>query len=472
MKKRSIRFRLTAWFSLMMAVLVAATFLSLYLASRSVLRGTIRGYLFSTVEQNAAQVAFVQEKKPDSENLYLAYGGGYLAIDQDFMDITNGVYTALYTADATLLYGENPLSRQTVDIPFTATRSWTMTIDDQHYDLYDREIRLSGDSGDSLWVRGVVPETESVQQLRRISRISLTALPVLLALAVLSGYGLADWMLAPIRRIEETAEQISRGDDLKRRIETGERDDEIGRLARVFNRMLDRLESSFEAERRFTSDASHELRTPTAVILAQAEYSLERDRSPEEYREALHTVQKQGRRMSALITDMLDYTRLEQSPERYPFTALDLSRLAREAAEEFALLGVRGIAIETEIEPGVLVSGNAMLLSRLLRNLLSNAVRYGRENGYVCVGLCTAGGSAVLSVRDDGIGIAHEEQEKIFERYYRADVSRTVQGTGLGLPMVRRIAQLHGGSVQLESEPGRGSTFRVELPLAEKTEEL
>ena len=464
MKGHSIRFRMTAWFSLMMVVLVAATFLSLFLASRSVLRGTIRGYLVSTVEQNAAQIAFVREKKPDGPDLYLSYGEGYLAIDQDFMDVTNDVYTALYTSRGVMLYGENPLSRQTAQIPFTGTRSWTMKIGDLQYDLYDREIPPFSDGGESLWVRGVVPETDSVQQMRRISRISLTILPVLLALAVLVGYGLSDRMLAPIRRIEETAEQISRGDDLKRRIETEESSDELGRLARVFNRMLDRLESSFEAERRFTADASHELRTPTAVILAQTEYSLERDRSPEEYRDALQTVQKQGRRMSVLIDDMLNYTRLEQSPERYPFTVLDLSWLTQEAAEEFAMLGVRGIVIETEIEPGVCISGNAMLLSRLLRNLLSNAIRYGRENGCVRVGLRSAAEKAVLSVSDDGIGVAPEEQEKIFERFYRADTSRSVQGTGLGLPMVKRIAQLHGGTVELESEVGRGSTFRVVFP--------
>ena len=254
----------------------------------------------------------------------------------------------------------------------------------------------------------------------------------------------------------------------KRRIETEESDDELGRLARVFNRMLDRLERSFEAERRFTADASHELRTPTAVILAQTEYSLERDRSPGEYREALRTVQKQGRRMSTLIDDMLDYTRLEQSPERYPFAVLDLSRLTQEAAEEFAMLGVRGIAIHTEVEPDVYVSGSAMLLSRLLRNLLSNAVRYGKENGCVQIGLRSAEGKAILSVRDDGIGVAPEERERIFERFYRSDSSRSVQGTGLGLPMVRRIAQLHGGTVELESEVGRGSTFRVVFPTAKE----
>ena len=468
MKNRSIRFKLTVWFSLMMVFLVAVSFLIIRLTSGAVLHGTIHGYLISTVEQNAGQISLVGEKEADGADLYLPYAGAYLAIDRDFMDVTNGVYTALYTAEGSLLYGENPLSLQTVAIPFTETRSWTMKIHDQQYDLYDREIRLGTDGGEILWVRGVVPETESVQQLQRITNISLLILPALLALAVLSGYIMADRMLSPIRRIEEAAEQISRGDDLKRRIETGENNDEIGRMARVFNHMLDRLERSFETERRFTADASHELRTPTSVILAQTEYSLEKERSAEEYREALQTVQKQGRRMSVLIEDMLDYTRLEQSPERYPFTEVDLSKLTRETAEEFALLRARGITIETGIEEDVRIFGQAMLLSRLLQNLLSNALRYGKENGHVRVGLRTEGERVLLSVSDDGPGIAPEEQDKIFERFYRADASRTVQGAGLGLPMVKKIAQMHGGDVTLESEPGVGSSFIIELPKSRK----
>ena len=464
MKNRSIRFRLTAWFSLMMTILVAITFLTLRLTSGAVLRGTVRGYLKSTVEQNAEQISLVSEKTPGGADLYLPYAGRYLAIDRDFMDVINGVYTALYTQEGIMLYGENPLSRQTAEIPFTGTRSWTMTLEEQQYDLYDREIRLGSDSGAALWVRGIVPETESVLQLRKITRVSLLVLPALLVLVCIAGYFLADRMLSPIRRIEETAERISRGDDLKRRIETDGNSDEIGRLAQVFNRMLDRLERSFETERRFTADASHELRTPMAVILAQTEYTLERERSAEEYREALQTVQKQGRRMSALIEDMLDYTRLEQSPERYPFIELDLSELTRETAEEFALLGTRGITIETEIEENVHLFGHAMLLSRMLQNLLSNALRYGKENGKVRVTLCSGQEGIRLSVRDDGPGIRPEEREKIFERFYRADASRSVQGTGLGLPMVKRIAQLHGGIVKLESEPGRGSCFEIEFP--------
>ena len=460
-KNRSIRWKLSFWASLSLIAVAGITLLAVRLAAESALRGTVRGYLISTVEQNAAQIERVPQRGTDDETLYLPWDGAYLTIDLDYMDVANDVYTALYTADGLMLYGENPLSRETGSVPFAEGRARQIEAGGLRYELYDR--RLPFGTGESeLWIRGVVPETEGLRQLQQITRSLLMLLPLLIALALLAGWLLAGQMLAPLRRIEETAEQISRGDDLKRRIETGESNDEIGRMARVFNGMLDRLERSFEAERRFTSDASHELRTPTAVILAQTEYSLEKERSGEEYREALRVVRKQGRRMSALIDDMLAYTRLDQSPERYPFVRLELSRLALEAAEETRLLHAEDVTLETEIEEGLFVEGNAMLLRRLTHNLLSNACRYG--NGLVRIRLVREGERICLSVEDNGPGIPPEEREKIFDRFYRGDASRSGEGTGLGLAMVKKIAQMHGAELRLESAPDAGSCFFVFFP--------
>ena len=359
------------------------------------------------------------------------------------MDVVNDVYTALYTADGLMLYGENPLPRETGQVPFAEGRVRQIEAGGFRYELYDRHLQF-GAGETELWIRGVVPETEGLRQLQQITRSLLMLLPLLIALAILAGWLLAGQMLAPLRRIEETAEQISRGDDLRRRIPEGESRDEIG---------------SFEAERRFNSDASHELRTPTSVILAQTEYSLEKERSPEEYVDALRVVRKQGRRMSALIDDMLAYTRMDQGPERYPFVRLDLSRLAAEAAEETRLLHAEDITLETEIEEGLFVEGNAMLLNRLTLNLLSNACRYG--NGLVRVRLGREGKRICLSVEDNGPGIPPEEREKIFDRFYRSDASRSGEGTGLGLAMVKKIAQMHGAELRLESTPDAGSCFSV-----------
>ena len=460
-KNRSIRWKLSFWASLSLIAVAGITLLAVRLAAESALRGTVRGYLISTVEQNAAQIERVPQRGTDDERLYLPWDGAYLTIDLDYMDVANDVYTALYSADGLMLYGENPLSRETGSVPFAEGRARQIEAGGLCYELYDRPLPF-GTGESELWIRGVVPETEGLRQLQQITRSLLMLLPLLIALALLAGWLLAGQMLAPLRRIEETAEQISRGDDLKRRIETGESNDEIGRMARVFNGMLDRLERSFEAERRFTADASHELRTPTAVILAQTEYSLEKERSGEDYREALQTVQKQGRRMSALIDDMLAYTRLDQGPERYPFVRLELSRLAHEAAEETRLLHAEEVTLETEIEEGLFIEGNAMLIRRLTHNLLSNACRYG--NGLVRLRLAREGERICLSVEDNGPGIPPEEQEKIFDRFYRGDASRSGEGTGLGLAMVKKIVQMHGAELRLESTPDAGSCFFVFFP--------
>ncbi len=461
MRNRSIRFKLTLWFSMVLIAVVSVTLLSTLWASRMVLRGTIRDYLISTVEGNVGKIQYVTEKGDTNINAYITYGDGMLQIDLDFMDVINDVHTALYTSDGTMLYGENPLSKQTGELPFTVSHTWNMTYDNVRYDFYDRKLNISLPEGETLWIRGIVPETKSALQLREIIRLSLLLLPILIFLAVMSGYLVVDRQLAPLKKIQETAEEISRGDDLKKRIEAGRNNDEVGRLAKVFNKMLDRLERSFETERRFTSDASHELRTPTAVILAEADYTLEKERSAEEYIEAMEVVQKQGNRMKDLISDMLDYTRMEQSSERYPMETLDLSDLVRETAGQMALLKTNGITLREEIEDGIQISGNRMLISRMLQNLISNAYRYGKENGHIDVSLKKDGEQIVLSVSDDGIGIAEEEQEKIFDRFYRSDTSRSIQGTGLGLSMVKKIAELHGAKIGLESKIDQGSTFRI-----------
>ncbi len=460
MRNRSIRFKLTLWFTLIITALVGITFAAVMLASRSVLRSTIRQYLISTVEENIDNIRLQSERGDTDANLYIPCGTGFLEINLDFMETVNDVHTALYTSGGEMLYGENPISRFTVNEPFVSTRIRSVKAGGVKYEIYDRKLDIDY-NGDSLWIRGVVPETRSETQLREITRTSLFMLPVLIGLAVLSGYLLSDRMLAPIRKIEETAESISKGDDLKKRIPTGKNNDEVNRLAAGFNNMFDRLENAFEKERQFTSDASHELRTPVSVILAQSEYTLEKERSAEEYREALGTVREQADRMRMLIGDMLDYTRIDQHSERYSFERVDLSALVNEACSDMKLLAGERMTFTWETEPGVETEGNALLLRRLVQNLVSNAFRYGYEDGTTKVSLSAEGGHPVISVADNGPGIDAADQEKIFDRFYRGDRSRTEQGTGLGLSMVKKIADLHGARIVLKSAPGEGSEFRI-----------
>ena len=268
--------------------------------------------------------------------------------------------------------------------------------------------------------------------------------------------------------MSRAAARIGGGNDLKRRVPVSSAGDELSRLAETFNDMMRRLELSFEAEKRFVSDASHELRTPTAVILAQCDEALRGERPAEEYRDALAVVRRQGRRMSRIVSDMLTLTRMERGADVFEAAPVDLSALTDELCRDMALIADKGISLAFEIEPGVTVDGDAARLSRMLSNLIGNAYRYGRENGRIRVTLKRDADEAVLTVADDGVGIAPENLENIFERFFRCAPDRSDGGTGLGLPIARQIARAHGGDIAVQSEPGRGSAFTVRLPIRKK----
>ena len=234
--------------------------------------------------------------------------------------------------------------------------------------------------------------------------------------------------------------------------------------------MFARLETSFEAEKQFTSDASHELRTPVAVILAQCEDARRGAQTPEQYAEAIDVIERQAGRMSSLIAQLLQMTRLEQGTQRAAFEQADLSGLVEVICAEQPQLP-RGITIQTDIQPDVEAWFDVTLMSRLLQNLINNAARYGRENGHIWVSLRHVEHDAVLSVRDDGIGIPADRLDKIWKRFYQVEASRgAANGAGLGLPMVRQIAALHGGTVTVDSREGEGSCFTLRFPTERQAE--
>lgn len=467
MKNMSIRLKITLWFAAALILVVSITYLVVLTVSNQVIQKTVRDSLIETVTHNVDEIEFYKsmaDVTPGNDvDHFIVYRDGFLEIDDDFLDEVNSVYTGLYEEDGTLLYGENPISRAVQDMEFLDGEVQQQTVDQTLYYIFD--TRLTNEGLEGLWLRGIVSEDQGSVQMHDISKVSLVLLPLLVLLALAGGYLIAKRMLRPVEQISEAASRISRGDDLKKRIDLGEGRDELHRLADSFNEMIARLDRAFEAERQFTSDASHELRTPMSVIMAQCEYSLEEERDAEEYRQALGVIQRQGRKMSKLINDMLDFIRLEIKKDSYPKKPVDMTELTESLCDDMALIQEKGIMLTYEAEKGVTVIGNGELLARLLTNLVSNAYRYGRENGHIHVRLETCGRSVALSVADDGIGIAPEEQEKIFRRFYQVDGSRTGTGTGLGLSMAWEIAQFHGGSVRLESTPGQGSTFTFVMPL-------
>ena len=468
MKKLSIRVKITLWFSAVLIVVVALTFFIILSVSNQILQKTIRDNLIQTVENNVDEIEYYTSidfaDMAEDPDFYLRYGDGYIQIDDDFLDKVNQIYTSLYRSDGTLVYGENPVSRETVDLPFTDAQIQEITVDGTLYYVFDR--RLEPEGLEDLWLRGIVSETQGAEELSSISRTSLFLLPSLLALAIIGGYLIAGRTLRPMKEIADTASKIRQGDDLKKRIQLSEGSDELHQLAEQFNEMFTRLDESFQTQQQFRSDASHELRTPISVINAQCDLTLETERKSDEYREALQVIRRQGRKMTRLINSMLEFTRLELQPERYAKEDLNLTELVEDICNDLALIREKDITLTCEAEKNIHFSGNRELLTRLLSNLIGNAFRYGTPGGHTTVRLRTDEDGLLLSVQDDGIGISPADLPHIFQRFYQADASRTGEGNGLGLAMVKDIAEFHGGTVYAESEPGRGSLFCLRFATA------
>ena len=466
MKHLSIRSKITLWFAAALVIVVSLTYVCILSVSNQVLQKTIKDNLIETVENNMDEVEYYESMdaitEPNDVDYFIRYGDAFLEIDDDFLDSVNQVYTALYNSDLFMLYGENPVAKQCASLSLQNMTIQTVKAYGVRYYVFDRE--LTGEGLGGLWLRGVVSEKQGKEDLSTITMLSMVIMPVIVAVAIYGGSLIAKRALEPIQKISETVEHISRGNDLKKRIELDKGDDELHLLAEQFNSMFARLDDSFEKEKRFTSDVSHELRTPMSVIMAQCEYSMDENSSLDEYAESIQSIYSQGQKMTVLINQMLDIARLEMRPENYPKERVDLSALTDSICKDMALIKEKGIAISSHIDAGLFISGNPGLLARAISNLISNAYHYGKDNGHLDVSLKKVEEQVVLTVSDDGIGIAEENIPKIFDRFYREDSSRTQNGTGLGLSITKEIVQFHGGTIEVKSLLGIGSTFTVIFP--------
>ena len=303
--------------------------------------------------------------------------------------------------------------------------------------------------------------------LENLRNFSFGALGALFVTSLGVGWVISGRVLAPIERISAVAREIQ-ATNLSRRIELAGPDDELKRLADTFDDMLGRLDESFEAQRRFVADASHELRNPLAIIQTNIDVALaDEDASADELRRTATVVRRAAARMGRLVEDLLALARLEAPDAKS--TRIDLAALVSEAAEEFLLPAqARGVRIERSVRDDLTVVGDRDGLKRALANLLDNAVRFSPEGGSIDVRAARENGWAWIAVQDEGPGIEHDDQQRIFERFARADKARSRErgGSGLGLAIVRQIAEAHGGTVRVVSRPGEGSTFALWLPAA------
>ena len=452
MKRFSLKLKLTAMYSFFMVLVTCLCLAVLFSLSGNEILTSAQMHLRERVQESADEIELED---------------GEFEIDSDFYSLDNNVYLALYDTGGDFLYGKVPPGLEQAP-QFEDGKIQTVKSGTEQWYVYDVQYEM--ENGQEFYIRGVVSVTETQKEFLIAVRFAVILLPLTVILTVLIGYRLIRRTLLPVRQMTETVQEIQKDGDLSRRIgvsqETGK--DEFYQLAGTFDGMLESLEQAFRRERQFTSDVSHELRTPVSVILAQCEASLNRTDLSEEQRKEILLIRKKAGEMSQMISQLLLLSRADQGRQQLNKEEINISELTEIIVEEQKMLAQRRkIEVHTEIEPDITGYLDESFYIRMLDNLISNAVSYGKEGGNIKVTLHQIPSGVRGTVEDDGIGISRDDQVHIWERFYRVDASRTGKEdgshSGLGLSMAKWIAQAHGGNVRVESELGKGSTFTVTL---------
>lgn len=451
---RSMRLRLTLWYFAVLAVIIVALSLGAYFTLRTNLSDNLNESLQARAGLMLGVIDYDNNSKP-------TLADAVSASDQSFARVVDPFGRVLYEHAAS--FGNVPVDQSTVSSAVNG-RSPIENFRSRQLRMISVPIRQNGQ------VIGVLQVGESTDDLDSVLNDLALVLGGGAALALVAasagGWWLSSRALRPIAAITDAARDISEH-DLSRRLRLDLPDDEVGQLARTFDEMIARLEAAFERQRQFTADASHELRTPVAVIKGQVEVALQRPRSPDAYQETLRAVNEQVDRMTRLIRGLLLLARADAGALPVRRELVDPPELLQSLSEQLAPVArAKGLSLVVECEGAVPVDGDEDLLLNLMLNLADNALKY-TESGGVTLGCRSEDDRVHLFVRDTGPGIPDHEQERIFERFYRVDTARgsAAGGFGLGLAIARWIVEAHGGHLALETSAS-GSTFTAILPTA------
>lgn len=448
MKYRSIKKKITILYTGCIAIVLLI-----------VLAGML--FYIKNIETNAAE----EELQGKSDAFYgrIQIQGEAFTIPADLEFYNDGVIISVYDNDGTPVAGSIP-SNFPIQTELKDGIYQRIEQGDDHWIVRDKGYEYA--EGKVLWIRAI----STVYGIERAAGQITAAVGIAFLIMTVFIAGIGFWMLSaalkPVDVICGEAGEISKGEDLSKRLTLPQTRDEMYRLTIEFNQMFDRLEDSFEAEKQFSSDVSHELRTPLSVIRSQCEYMLGEAKTEEEAGK-IRVILNQAEKMIQLITQLLTISRCERGGEYFQKQEFNFSFMAemvvdtlQEMAEE------KQIELSADIKENLKIIGEETLLMRMLMNLIENAIYYGKEHGFVKVKIRQDGDRICGSVQDNGIGIAEENLDKIWKRFYREDKSRsnTTNGTGLGLAMVKWIVQLHHGEIKVFSEKGAGSEFVFYIP--------
>lgn len=440
-----MKFKLSIYNTILMTIMVILVLFFMLYISDSVITTSSQAQLKSVVNSNADDIDF---------------DDGELDLD-DIEFYKNQVTTLIYSVDGYLLAGGISNIEQ-FNQPLTHSTITNATILNEDYLIYDYLVESRKYS--DVYVRGIISTTAFSQTLNQVFFIAFLALPIFIILSGFGSYFICKKSLKPLEKIIKTADDINSSDDLSLRINLQNSKDEIYKLSKTFDNMFDRLEQSFIAEKEFTSDVSHELRTPITVILARCDVALNDDISNVEKIESFEVINTQAIKMKTIVNNLLSLIRLENGIETCDLQPLDLSELVEIICEEYQDILPENIELKCNIQENIILNLDYSMTLRILSNLIDNAIKYIGKGNLIEVDLTKNDTTVNLSVKDNGIGISHENKDKIFNRFYQVENSRTAQGSGsmgLGLAMVLRMVTINNATINVESELEKGSCFTI-----------
>ena len=458
-RSKTLAARLTLWNAAVYIAFFGCAFGLFYISTNAVLHGDLDEDLEEDVLEFRLllQEGGLEAVRREIDREILSEGA-----DDVFLRILDAGGNTLYSSD--LSPWKEVEDRPQLPAELAAGReSMLETIAAPDADYQARVV--TGWIGPDLFLQIGESMEEMQEFLTLLLSIFLAAFALVVVFAAITGWLLAKRAMRGVEAVSNAAVDVT-GGSLDRRVDVRTEGAEIERLASTFNAMLDRIHTLISGMREMTDNVAHDLRSPLARIRANAEMALSNATTLEEYRASAADTLEECDRLMHMVNTTLDVAEAEAGVARLNMETVDMSRVAEDACELFGPIAEdKGISLSTSIEPGCRVQGNLQLLQRMLANLLDNALKYSEHDGSVDVGVQTINGAVLVSVRDHGMGISRQDIKRVFDRFFRCDASRSKSGCGLGLSLVRAVAIAHGGSVEVTSEQGSGSEFRVSLPV-------
>ena len=429
-----VSIRVTVWFSSVIVILFLIILSSLILIEDKVVNDLSQKELVEAVEE-------IYEDPEKFENF------------------NDGIYYIKYNEQNEIIAGKFPKDFD-IALAFSIEDINIYQVENKKFLYYDTRLQDEDD-----WIRGIYPLGKVQKEIETFWNIAIALSVLFIIFVVIVGYRIIKNAFKPVKQISNTALEIKRSKDFSNRIELEDsNDDEIHKMASTFNEMLDTVEEVFIHEKQFSSDVSHELRTPITVILAQSDYALQYSDTLEETKESLEVINRHAKRMTNLINQIMELSKLERQKE-IEKEKINLSNIVLQLLEDYKpLLESKNLNLVYNVEKDLRIQGNKIMLERVFLNILMNAVKFTKTN--IEVSLIREGKTAVLKIRDNGIGISEENKKFIWERFFQVNDSRNKEenkGSGLGLSMVKKIVDLHSATIDLESELEQGTCFTIKF---------